>query len=79
MPLAFRPSLTVAPRLLCPYSTEDKAPTLMVKQLSTARNTQRNFQSYREDKMEEGDRGDLEAKRERAIKPVIKSLSENGY
>ena len=46
MPLAFRPSPTVAPRLLCPYSTEDKAPWLMVKQFFTARNTQRNFQSY---------------------------------
>ena len=51
----------------------------MVKQFSTARNTQRNFQLYREEKMEEGDRGDLEEKRERAIKPVIKPLSENGY
>ena len=29
----------------------------MVKQFSTARNTQRNFQLYREEKMEEGDRG----------------------
>ena len=38
---------------------------------------------YRE-KREEGDRGDQEEKREeskgeRVIKPVIKSLSENGY
>ena len=38
---------------------------------------------HREEKREERDRGDLEEKREsqkvRAIKPVTKSLSENGY
>ena len=61
--LAFGPSLTVASTLLHPYSIEDKTPRLLVKQFSTARNTQRNFQLYREEKMEEGDRGDLEEKR----------------
>jgi len=46
LPLGFGPPLTVASRLLYPYSTEDKTPRLMVKQLSTARNTQRDSQSY---------------------------------
>ena len=40
--------LTVASRLLHPYSSEDKTPRLMVKQLYTARNTQRDSQSYME-------------------------------
>ena len=34
----------------------------MVKQLSTARNTQRDSQLYREEKREEGDRGDQRRK-----------------
>ena len=46
--LGFSPHLTVASRLLHPYSTEDKTPRLMVKQLYTARNTQRDSQSYME-------------------------------
>ena len=62
LPLAFGPSLTVASRLLHPYSIEDKTPRLLVKQFSTARNTQRDSQSYREGKREEGDRCDLEEK-----------------
>ena len=45
LPLDFGPPLTVCPRLLHPYSTEDKAPSLMWKQLSTTRNTQRDSQS----------------------------------
>ena len=44
--LAFGPSLTVASTLLHPYSIEDKAPRLFVKQFSTARNTQRDSQNY---------------------------------
>ena len=44
--LAFGPSLTVASTLLHPYSIEDKTPRLMVNQLSTARNTHRDSQSY---------------------------------
>ena len=54
-----------------------------MKQFSTARNTQRDSQSYIE-KWEEVDRGDLGEKKEsqkgkRAIKPVITLLSKNGY
>ena len=37
----YRP-LTVASRLLSPHITEEKIPRLVVKQLSTSRNTQRN-------------------------------------
>ena len=60
--LAFGPSLTVASTLLHPYSIEDKTPRLLVKQFSTARNTQRHSQLHREEKREEGDRCDLEEK-----------------
>lgn len=74
-----------ATRLLCPHSTEDNTPRLMVKQLSIARNTQRDSQSYIEKKREGGKEIEVtrsreeRVKRKRTIKPVIKSLSENGY
>ena len=55
---------TVASRLLHPYSTKDKTSRLMVKQFSTARDTQRGSQSYMRREEEEGDRGDQEEKRE---------------
>ena len=48
LPLAFSPSLTVASRLLHPYSTDDKTSRLMVKIFSTTRDTQRDLQSYTE-------------------------------
>ena len=48
LPLAFSPSLTVASRLLHPYSIDDKTSRLMVKQFSTARNIQRDSLSYKE-------------------------------
>ena len=75
LPLNFSPSLTV----LHPYSTDDKASRLMVKQFSTARDTKRDSQSYIE-KREEGDRGDQEKKRgsqkgREQIYPVISFLS----
>ena len=57
LPLDFSLILTVASRLLHPYSRDDKTSRLMVKQFSTARDTQRGSQSYME-KREEGDRGD---------------------
>ena len=47
-PLAFSLILTVASRLLHPYSTDDKTSSLMVKQFSTVRDTQRCSQSYTE-------------------------------
>ena len=48
LPLAFSLILTVASRLLHPYSTDDKTPRLMVKRFSTVRDTQRGSQSYME-------------------------------
>ena len=48
MPLAFSLILTVASRLLHPYSTVDKTSRLMVKRFSTVRDTQRGSQSYTE-------------------------------
>ena len=62
LPLAFSLILTVASRLLHPYSTDDKISRLMVKRFSTVRDTQRGSLSYME-KREEGDRGDQEEKR----------------
>ena len=50
LPLAFCLILTAASRLLHPYSTDDKTSRLMVKQLSTARDTQRSSQSYMENR-----------------------------
>ena len=48
LPLAFSLILTVASRLLYPYSTDDKTSKLMVKRFSTMRDTQRGSQSYME-------------------------------
>ena len=48
LPLAFSLILTVASRLLHPYSTDDKTSRLMVKRFSTVRDTQRGLQSYME-------------------------------
>ena len=61
-PLAFSLILTVASRLLHPYSTNDKISRLIVKRFSTVRDTQRGAQSYME-KRGEGDSGDQEEKR----------------
>ena len=48
LPLTFSLILTIASRLLHPYSTDDKTSRLMVKRFSTVRETQRGSQSYRE-------------------------------
>ena len=48
LPLAFSLILTVASRLLHPYSTNDKISRLMVRRFSTVRDTQRGLQSYME-------------------------------
>ena len=50
LPLAFSLILTVASKLLHPYSTDDKTSRLMVKRFSTVRDTQRGSQSYMEKK-----------------------------
>ena len=46
LPLAFSLILTIALRLLHPYSTDDKTSRLMVKRFSTVRDSQRGSQSY---------------------------------
>ena len=84
MPLGFGPSLTVASRLLHPYRTEAKTPRLMVTQLSTFRNTQKDSQSYIEKRrgrkeIEVTQRRKGRVKGEKTIKPVTKSLSDNVY
>ena len=48
LPLAFSLVLTVASRLLHPYSTGDKTSRLMEKRLSTLMDTERGSQSYME-------------------------------
>ena len=48
LPLDFNLILTVASRLLHPYSTDDKTSKLMEKRFSTVRDTQRGSQSYME-------------------------------
>ena len=48
LPLAFSLILTVASRLLHPYSTNDKTSRLMVKRFCTVGDTQRGSQSYME-------------------------------
>ena len=60
--LAFSLILTVASRLIHPYSTDNKTSRLMVKRFSTVGDTQRGSQSYMK-KREEGDRGDQEERR----------------
>ena len=62
LPLAFSLILTVASRLLHPHSTDDKTSMLMVKQFSTARDTQRGSQSYMEKRR---GRRDIEVTRKR--------------
>ena len=63
LPLGFSLILSLASRLLHPYSTDDKTSYLMVKRLSTVRDIQRCSESYME-KREEEDRGDQEEKTE---------------
>ena len=46
LPLVFSLILTVASRLLHPYSTDDKTSRLMMKSFSTVRDTWRGSQSY---------------------------------
>ena len=49
-PLVFSLLLTVASRLLHPYSTDDKTSRLMEKRFSTMRDTQSGLQSYMEER-----------------------------
>ena len=64
MPLAFSLSLTVASRLLHPYRTDEETSRLNMKSFSTVRGHPERFtELHREEKREEGDRGDQEENR----------------
>ena len=65
LPLAFCLILTVAPRLLHPYSTDDKTSRLMVKKknLHSEGHPERFTELHGEEEEEEGDRGEQEEKR----------------
>ena len=72
MPLAFSLILTVASRLLHPYNTDDKTSRLMVKRLSTGRDTQKGSQSYMEKR-----RGRKEIEETRGRRGAIKRGESN--
>ena len=76
LPLAF--SLTVASRLLHPYSTDDKASRLMAKQFSTVKDTQRSSQSYVKNRR---GRREIEVTRRRrgAIKRGESNIASNQF
>ena len=75
LPLVFSLILTIASRLLHPYSTDDKTSRLMVKRFSTVRDTQRGSQSYMEKRSR---RREIEVTRRRgAIKRGESNLASN--
>ena len=78
LPLVFSLILTVASRLLHPYSTDEKTFRLMVKRFSTVRDTQRGSQSYMEKRR---GRGEIEVTRRRrgGIKRGESSLASNQF
>ena len=61
LPLDFSLILSVASRLLPPYSTDNKTSRLMVKAFSTVRDTQKGSQSY----MKRRGRKEIEVSRRR--------------
>ena len=77
-PLAFSLILTVASRLLHPYSTNDKTSRLMVKRFSTVRDTWRGSQSYMEKRR---GRKEIEVARRRreGIKRGKSNLASNQF
>ena len=76
LPLAFSLILTVASRLLHPYSTNDKTSRLMAKRFSTVRDTKRGSQSYMEKRR---GRREIEVtrRRRRGIKKGESSIASN--
>ena len=76
--LAFSLILTVVSRLFYPYSTDDKTSRLMVKQLSTVRDTQRDSQSYMEKRR---GRREIEVTRKRrgGVKRGESNLASNQF
>ena len=78
LPLVFSLILTVASRLLHPYSTDDKTSRLMVKRFSTVKDTQRGSQSYMEKRR---GRREIEVTRRRrgGIKRGESNLASNQF
>ena len=78
LPLAFNIIITVASRLLHPYSTDDKTSRLMVRRLSTVRDTQRGSQSYMEKRR---GRKEIEVTRRRrgGVKKGESNLASNQF
>ena len=78
LPLAFSLILTVASRVLHPYSTNVKTSRLMVKRFSTVRDTQRGSQSYMEKRR---GRREIEVTRQRRgdIKRGESNLASNQF
>ena len=78
LPLAFCFILTVASRLLHPYSIDDKPFRLMVKRFSTVRDTQRGSQSYMEERR---GRREIEVTRRRrgGVKRRESNLASNQF
>ena len=76
--LAFSLILTVASRLLHPYSTNDKTFRLMEKRFSTVRDTQKDSQSYMEKRR--GKREiEVTGRRRGGIKRGESSLASNQF
>ena len=78
LPLVFSLILTVASRLLHPYSTNDKTSRLMEKRFSTMRDTQSGLQSYMEERR---GRREIEVTRRRRgeIKRGESNLARNQF
>ena len=78
LPLAFSIILTVASRLLHPYSIDDKASRLMINRFSTVRDTQRSSQNYMETRRE---RRNIEVTRRRreGVKRGESNLASNQF
>ena len=78
MPLVLNLMLTVALRLLHPYSIDDKTSRLMVKRFSTVSDTQRVSQSYMEKRR---GRREIEVTRRRrgGIKRGESNLASNQF
>ena len=63
LPLVFSLILTVASRVLCLYSTDDKTSKLKMKFFHSEGHPEWFTELHGEEKREEGDRGDQEEKR----------------
>ena len=78
LPLAFSLILTVASRLLHPYSTNDKTSRLMEKRFSTVRDTQKDSQSYMKKRRGKRER-EVTRRRRGGIKREESNLASNQF